>query len=462
MAYVKCPFCLNVHNITATNGYQCPECKKRLPGEYVETYQDMYPIWLAMVGLSGHGKTTYLVALTLTLEAISKVWDKAFSHYLDDGYTRSSVVQMRREVEQGKPVEKTSPAQPGKTQSSLMVQVNNVPASGSHTLVMYDVAGQDYLRADVHTVVPFIKRVNTIWFFVSPADIDENKEHTLSDLFESYVTAMRKLHISDLTGRDLLVIYTKADRDEDGLPEEVAEYVYEDEYCTLSQGSFHRGDAPPFSLPDYLSRMKEISPLLREYTRQRFRDGERFISMVEASGMNPKFCITCALPGGDTPMIRQSVPEAICRYRILDPFLWTLLLNEDDQSKGYYLIISNDTDPELATNVWKKLSNHGVVKVYQLGDTNALTQPEQVRITKDAFSRVSLIGPILSNSNPDTRIIVFADNPIRDLVDFKYTTFADRLLVVSANVDQEANWPHTLVHRPEYDVSVIVDALLSL
>lgn len=462
MAYVRCPFCLNVHNTTAISGYQCPECQRKLPGEYVERYEDIYPIWLAMVGLPEHGKTTYLVALTLTLEAISRVWDNAFSHYPDDAYTRSSVVQMRREVEQGKPVEKTSPAQPGEMQRPLMVQVKNVPASGLHTLIMYDVAGQDYLQADLHMLVPFIRHVNTIWFFVSPADIDESKEHTLSDLFESYSTAMRRLNVSDLTGRHLLVIYTKADKDESHLPESVVEYVYSDEYSTLGQKGFQRGNLAPFSLPDYVSSMKEISPLLKDYTRDRFPDGERFINMVEDSGMNSEFCIICALPGGDTPMISQMTPEDISRHRILDPFLWTLLLNQDDRSRGYYLIVSKDTDAELATNVWKKLSNHGIVRVYHTGGIRALTQPEQVRITKETFSRAGLIGPILDNSSPDTRIVVFADSPIRDLADFEGTTIADRLLVVSTDFGQEINWPHVLVYRPEYGDSVIVDTLLGL
>ena len=124
MAYVKCPFCLNMHNITAASGYECPECNEHLPDEYVETYQDMHPIWLAMVGFPQHGKTTYLAALTLMLEDISRVWAKAFSHYLDDDYTRPKVIQMRQEVEKGRTKEPTQPAEPDAKHKPLMVQMN--------------------------------------------------------------------------------------------------------------------------------------------------------------------------------------------------------------------------------------------------------------------------------------------------------------------------------------------------
>jgi hypothetical protein len=462
MAYVKCPFCLNMHNITAASGYQCPECGKQLPDEYVENYRDMPPIWLAMVGFSQHGKTTFLAALTLMLEDISKVW-KAFSHYLDDDYTTSAVIQMRQDVEEGKPLERTEKVQP-----PLMIQMNNVPESGSHMLIMYDVAGQDYLKADVHTVIPFMKHVNTVWFFVSPGDFDKDKQqHTLTDLFESYTRAMRKLHVSDLTGRNLLVIYTKADEYPDDLdsdPEkDLKKYIMEDPYATLGQRGFHPDEVSSFSLSDYATKMKQNSQLLMEYTKRRFRDGERFIKMVKKhSNMNLEFCITSALPGGHNPKTGKINMQEIPRYRVLDPFLWTLLLNESDESKPYYLIISNNTDTQLATNIWKKLSSYGVTKVYHLGSTRPLTQPEQIQISKATFSRPDLIGPILDNSEPDTRIIVFADNPIIDLADFRGTTFADRLLVVSTNVDEQFSWSHVLIYRPEFDENIIVDALLSL
>ncbi len=468
MAYVKCPFCLNMHNITAASGYECPECNEHLPDEYVETYQDMHPIWLAMVGFPQHGKTTYLAALTLMLEDISRVWAKAFSHYLDDDYTRPKVIQMRQEVEKGRVKEPTQPAEPDAKHKPLMVQMNNVPESGSHLLVMYDVAGQDYLKADAHTIVPFLKQVNTVWFFVSPTDLEKDeKQYTLTDLFELYMKAMRKLHVSDLTRRHLLVIYTKADEYPSDLVDtdpdkDLENYVMEDPYANLSQRKIRGNGDPPFSLSNYAARMKQNSQLLKEYTKERFQDSERFIYMVENSNMNLEFCITSALPGGHNPKTGQIDMKEIPRYRVLDPFIWTLMLNEDEEAKPYCLIVSNSTDTQLATNIWKRLSSYGVTKVYHLGNTRPLTQPEQIQVSKATSFGPSLIGPILDMGDPDTRIIVFADNSIIDLDDYRGTTFADRLLVVSTNADEPFPWSHVLIYRPEFDDNIIVNALLNL
>ena len=463
MARVICPFCLKPHYIRSST-FECPEHGEIVPPAYVKNYRETPPLWLVTIGFSRHGKTTYLAALTLMLENVDQVWNNVYYRHLDQ-YTRKTIRMWRREAIEGE-MPKASVKE--EAPRPILFSMHNIPQAGSRCLVMYDIAGEVYDSLDeVGEYVTSIKEVKTTWFLVSLPDLSKDPQRrTIHELFTSYLSGMESLK-ADLDGRNVIVIYTKGDAMR--FPAEYAalkDYMRRDPLCSLT-----RRDANPpdeFSLEAYMTEMEEVSDQLREYTRREVSGGNAFISMAEANGINLKFCVTSALGEGADEQSNRLRVDAL-RYRVLDPFLWSVSLDSPGDSRSLGLILDSSSqsrsvyDEALLPMVWDELSNYGAVATYHMGQTAPASQPgQQPPRAPTHTSRPRLIGPILEKASPGARFMVIGTGPILDLEDFYDTPWRDCILLVMMGEDHQKNWPHTFVYRTADDPSGLVDALLRL
>ncbi|MCP4124895.1 MAG: hypothetical protein GY751_24400 [Bacteroidetes bacterium] len=461
MARVICPFCLKPHDFASS--LECKEYSEEIvPNIYVRDYNKVPPLWLVTIGFSRHGKTTYLAALTLMLENISKVWHDVYYRPLDQ-CTIDGIRQMRREAIHGELPSKTDP---GKVPRPLLFNVYDLPESGSRCLVMYDVAGETYESLnEVQEYVTSIKEVSTTWFIVSLSDLQSDEEgKALPDLFHMYLSGMENLRI-DLNGRNLIVVYTKGDTI---TAREFRDYLMADPLQDLTLQDADIKDPESFSFHDYIKQMKEVSDQFEDYTRRRVKGGAAFINMVKANGMNLVFCVTSALgESPDSTSNRLSVNAR--RYRVLDPFLWAITLESPETSRSIGLIADTSPDSQSVYNegfigkIWDHLSDYGDITTYYMGQSSPASQPGQ-RSPDDLprLVRQRLIGPILEQSPPDTCFIVISTGRIIDLGDFYNSSWRNRLLLAMTGEDYQQDWPNTFVYRPGDNMTVLVAALLGL
>jgi hypothetical protein len=459
MARVTCPFCLKPHDFSVSHG--CTTYPNEvIPDEYISEYDRVQPLWLLTVGFKQHGKTTYLAALTLVLENMSNEWEGMYDNPLDQE-TTGAIQKMRRDAMKGDVPKETKQEVP----RPILLGLYGLPETGSRCLVMYDVAGEIFDSiSEVQERLAAIKLVSTTWFLISLRDLEsDEKGRAITDLFNVYRSGMRKLQ-ADLKGRTLIVIYTKADQV--AFTPEIEEYLVSDPYQGLTLPDAQPSESSEFSLQAYGDRMKEISGKLEDYTRKRVKKGAAFISMVRAEGMNLYFSAVSAL--GQSPDSSASrLREKARRYRVLDPFLWALTLQMSATSRAIGLVVDGSSKSDgiydLVPQVWERLSNHGDVTSYYLGGSQPKSQPGQHPPTQPPYPhRKRLIGPILEQAAPETRMLVLAAGPVADLADFINSPWRDRLVLVLTEDDQHMNWPHTFIYRKGDDTISLVNILLNL
>jgi len=460
MARVICPFCLKPHDFMSS--LECPVYKETVPAAYVRDYNKVPPLWLVTIGFTQHGKTTYLAALTLMLESIDKVWDGVYYRHLDQ-YTLDTIRQWRQEAMQGE----LPPANPKAVPRPILFNIYNIPESGSRCLVMYDVSGEIYSSlSEVEEYVTSIKQVKTTWFLVSLPDLLSDEEgKTITDLFNVYLSGMENLRI-DLRGQNLIVVYTKGD--EAVFPREFKDYLRADPFRGLTRRDTIIPGPEDFSLEVYIQGMRDISNQLQEYTRKQVQGGAAFISMAKANGMNLAFCVTSAL--GESPDSASNRLRADAfRYRVLDPFLWAVILETPASSRPIGLVVDASRksrsvyDKALLPVVWDHLSDYGELTTYYLGQASPASRPGQRPLdSPPSVAHQRLIGPILEEASPETRFMVIGTGPITDLADFQNSPWRDRVLLVMMGEDHQRDWPNTIVYRTGDAPTVLVDALLRL
>lgn len=457
MARVICPFCLQPHETGVAPRFKCPRSNEVLPAAYIEQYERVPPLWLATVGFAEHGKTTYLAALTLTLDHISNLWPKSYCRSLDQ-YTLEARRGWMRAARLGERHGATSVRAP----RPLLINVTDLPERGNRCLVMYDVAGEIYQRLEEEDgYLAALRYVSTTWFFVSLDDLDA-QDHTLSELFTVYLAGLENMR-ADLTDRNLIVVYTKGDRLQHPA---IRAYLQDDPLQRLTHPDGMGGAPGGFNLTDYYSAMEAMSETLREHTLRRVPGGRAFVNMVESHGMRLTFSVTSAL-GGD-PDRGAELREDVRRFRILDPFLWAVRLERPLTTRQLTLIVDASDSQGVAGEavvgeLWAQLNSAGDVTSYRLGAERSIALPGQKpALGKLGPPRPRLAGPILERLPATGRAIIVSAGPVLDLEDYQGGPWQERLLLVGLEEAPAQEWKHTLVYRADEGTSALVAALLKL
>jgi len=438
-----------------------------IPRTYVEEYSSVPPLLLVTTGFSGHGKTTYLSALTLVLENLCRIWSGTVYDYADD-FSRDQVLKIRAIARQGRRVEPTPLINP----RPILLSVYGMPEFKSNCIMLTDMAGQFFDNAR-HWTEPegaghtrFIKSTKNIWMFISLYDLlpDETSSNAnvrnerMNDLLSNYVRGMTSID-SSVSGRNLIVVYTKADKllndppkNLPEIPTTIRNYITGDKLKNITNNDWDPENAS-FSLPEYLTNMQRISDELAAYTKQ-IPGGSAFINNAEKRhGMKIYFAVTSA-QGIDLDE-RQEPPENISRHRVIDPFLWALLLKENPEAPHTIRLAidasstSSKVYEENVVELASDLGEFGEVHTYFLGHRQASVPDQRPPDSppKSAGCRPCLIGPLLERSKPDDFIVAITATKILDLDDFKRSDFSKRLLVVSLSEEPIEEWDWTVAIR---------------
>lgn len=466
-----CPYCLTQQ---AFNYLKCGHCDREVPRDYIRNARTRSPVWLATFGFPGHGKTNAINSMTIHIENLDRISSSAFYDYLDSG-TSTMVGEIRKTAQQAT-VQVPPTPQTDELPEPLLIGLHDFPDKRSSTLVMYDLAGQaavspkeNYVRA--------IQNAKTAWFVVSLTDLkhslsrDDRQPRTINDLFMKYRNIMESLNVP-LRGRSILVNYTKADllikpSQSKGyeLPTEIREYVMNDPYYDLATTQEFE-ELPAFHGDAYRQSLEQISEALRDFTMRRVPGGRAFLNQAERKyGMKVEFCITSATGGKGNAV-------AIVRYRVLDPLLWAIYLNDQilDQTINAALIFDPDLyDSDQPLAVYNALSPYGAnITSYHIGEKQPVFDSGKPPSKIASSARIPLIGPIVDSLDSDTKpgrkfaIALLADETPIDLGDFKMTSWEKRLHIITINPNTASDWPNrTLVDSVESDLGLLVDRLVN-
>jgi hypothetical protein len=478
MAQPICPFCLGRHDLTLrectkTEAESNSPKKEEIPSLYIDKYDQVSPIFLVTIGFSKHGKTTYQAALTWMLEKLNRVFKGATYQTLDQ-YTFNWIKNVREDAKRGRVPAKTGMSVP----RPALLHMYNLPLFGSRCLVLYDTPGEVFTDLSIIKHTGYLQSLNAVrnlWFIISLKDLEESPEQNIHDLLNVYLTGMVQMGWS-LKGRNLIVIYTKADavidRRDATLPLEIEHYLKNDPFRGLTISD--NASAPSsIDLEAYLAQMQEISSKLKEYTRQEINGGGAFINLAEnIYDLGLHFTITSAL--GSSPNDQGGMDVETDRYRVLDPFFWALDLNQLEVPHPISLILdatSSDTGAadgsagsalvyQLPLDKLEQiLSEQGEVMTFLLGQSRPASQRGQTPPTKAPRSpRPRLIGPILEQPQFGKHYIVITTGPIQDLADFNSREWQDRLLLVSLGEEEVQNWPNQIVLRSNDSVATVYHA----
>lgn len=317
-----CPYCL-IEIRGSRNLTHCPnpKCKKELPVQYIDDYEEHPPFFVQVFGWSQVGKTMFLNALTLILVKMAKVWPKY--HFV--AATEKSQFKVRDINGYLKTGELPTATSKGDQDVYIML-LNNMELWGSRTLVTRDCAGEyfDNYQIPVEEGAPFLLNAPTTFMFISLSDMAESQDsRTMSMLLEHYVETLMKHGVNfKKERRKLVVVLTKADLIPN-LPTNLLNYLRTDPiWGAVNKPDFvEQMDA--IAMQEYLEIMERVSDAIRDWIRKD-ASGENFVRFAESKNIEIRFSL---ISSTGSPVGKQGLAvEALAPRRILDPYFWALEL----------------------------------------------------------------------------------------------------------------------------------------
>ncbi|OPZ85395.1 MAG: hypothetical protein BWY76_01431 [bacterium ADurb.Bin429] len=233
-----CPFCLQESNDFPSRKvdgkglvYTCSRCGEAVPLRYVRDYAAYPPVTYSIIGMRGHGKTTYLASLLHELSHVGIRWP-AFSYLPLDEEGLQLVREKQRSLEAGHLPESTPQVLPRPVILRLEGMTGAVPQCH---LLIYDTAGEAFQQvSSLKNFASYVTRSHVVVFLVSITDLDHPS--VLEDLLIRYVQASLEMD-GDPSQQHLLIIFTKADRfaADPRCPEEIINFLLEPDDVALDE-----------------------------------------------------------------------------------------------------------------------------------------------------------------------------------------------------------------------------------
>jgi len=474
---ITCPVCFTHLTDSAE---VCPneDCKFKLPKNYYQNCCEAPPLPIAAVGYSQHGKTHLLAAIVLTLlDLASRGMSEPVTLDVIDDRTRQVLSEWINSAKRHMALRPTEL----RTERPVPMILRVSGLFPARTLLVYDVAGESF-----HTMeepderLPALQNIQIVWFVISPFDllkppadeVNKQKEESpqnLTFLFSSYKAAMNKLG-AKLDGRNAVIVVAKGDKLNDAM--EIHDYLERDPF----QRNAHE-PSDHFSIKSYEETLRQTGPKVQD-SISATNDLRNMVNLLREERMEVCFCVTSAL-GSDATSTMDDQPKTNAqwlRQRVLDPLIWTLLLEKQHATAQAHVIVDPYidaglgypacTDGSVLELLWKKLPRHHRLRTLLLGRRSAFSSASHVPPALPARSRrLHLIGPLLnplsSTESPTGRVVLITNNIVGDLDDFKSTAWSRQLLLVttSAQAEVRGQWPKTVVVQGAEDVSEIAEFL---
>ena len=274
-------------------------------------------------GLSRHGKTTYLAALTMALQRVNGAWS---------GFTAIPVTESsQRLVREAKVYFDTSklpPPSPPGGKDPYLVLLNRIPKWVKAALTIRDCSGDAFREMDVDLrEASFLLKGPLTFMFISLEDLKDSGGYTMDSLMTNYLNALAAHGARiELEFRKIVVVLTKTDLFSDILPDDLLDYIKEDPIWAACR---EEGKSPrSYSLGEmasYLEEMTRISQGIEEWICQS-ASGRMFVNLARDSNVEIQFSLTSstgAAPKAQDNILATSWEPA----RVLDPLLWALELD---------------------------------------------------------------------------------------------------------------------------------------
>ncbi len=477
MSRIACPYCCTVQTFPETN--ECRQCRNPVPEKYIRASRDTPPIYMVVVGMTAHGKTTFIHSLTYAMDNLGKVARGSFLDALDDG-TMTQLRQIRGQIETREQTESTQKRDRDfDLQEPLVFSLKgfmSTPKHDRYPLVIYDLAGESFSdRGEIQQYAEPLKLARTIWFIVSLHDLmHTNDEYgTIADLFNIYITGMERVEASP-RHRALHVVYTKADKLINQLPPEILSYIREDPYGSLPRQHPRELRDKQFDEDVYSIDLEEMSARLRDFTEYEVPSGMSFINMAEDYDMSLSFSINTATGGDYTPSMAEYES-----YRVLDPLVWALRHRMDDElvevdevasvpgrhtptrstSSEREVVLILDTgfasrqtiyNLQLPSLFFNELSRYGTVNTYYMGTLKPMARSGyEPSDNIPQNETLPFIGAILDQVGDNVMGVIITRQVIWDLEDFHDASWHERLGIVTMQNPVEVRygdpWPRSAI-----------------
>jgi hypothetical protein len=283
----------------------------------------MLPLPIQFFGLSRHGKTTYLAALTMALQRVNGAW----SGFTAMPATESSQ-RLVREATNYFATGKLPPPSPSGGKDSYLMLLNRIPKWMKAALTIRDCSGEAFREIDVDlSEATFLLKGSLTFMFISIEDLKDSGGYTMDNLMTSYLNALATQGARlDREYRKIVVLLTKADLFWDRLPDDLLNYVKEDPVWSACR---EEGKPPRWyslaEMESYLEEMIRISRSIEEWICG-LAAGRTFVALARDRNVEIQFSLVSST-GGAPRSQDNLLPTGWEPSRVLDPLLWALELD---------------------------------------------------------------------------------------------------------------------------------------
>ncbi len=321
-----CPYCLS----PAYGSESCASCGQELPLVFTQSGGSPRVLPMPTLGWPGHGRSTYLTALSYLLTRLNLLWANCTHRELGEP-TREFLMVARRLCQTGE----LPPRTPGDPQPRLLLLLKSLGRWGDFVLALEDSAGHHFSGAAMTpSQAPFLIRSPCALMMISPVDLAKSDWRMVDMLLNTYLEAIELNGLEpSKPRRGLVIVLTKADLFFDHLPQRLQELLKGGGLDSLlrprkmlfTDRSPERGPAVgDQALEQNLAEMKEIDRELRQWLGQdpQFRNLQL---KAEQCQLEIRYSLVSAT-GEPVPEKTNALPNLWRPRRVLEPFLWLLQL----------------------------------------------------------------------------------------------------------------------------------------
>jgi hypothetical protein len=275
---------------------------------------------IQVFGLSEHGKTVYLSALTMTLRRMNCVWRDAICMPAT-AVSQRKVLEINEYLRTGQ----LPPLTPlGKSECFILMLRNMVPW-GRKALVIRDCSGEAFGEMDVKVdEASYFLVAPTTFMFFSLSDSNLIPGFTIDMLMNNYLNTLVSKGVRfDQGKRKIILILTKPDKLKMNhvLPEALWKYVECDPIWPLLDEGVLQQPLTAENMEEYLGIMRKASVAIEDWVGATSA-GATLISLAREYHVELSFSIVWGTGWDDGLGSAQNVVWRPAR--VLDPLFWAL------------------------------------------------------------------------------------------------------------------------------------------
>jgi len=323
---VVCPRCLTQISVRETGKQNCTNCGWEIPLEYVQNFNEAPPIFIQVFGWTNHGKTMFLDTLRLVLMDMGVLWDR----FRYQSFTQLDLDKERElSAERRRGVLASNTQRRERDQNEVYIMnLRGMERWGDRMLVVMDHPGEFFETYDVPVQeVPFLINTPTTVMLISLKDVIDDDSNSAGErvdqLFQIYLSALTREGVNwKNERRKLIVVLTKADMMRDLMPENLQNYLLDDDVWASIESSNHIDPLTSTDMAEYLERMDRVSNEIKRWLatdRKNIPGGKNFINLIDDYNIDARFTMMTAT---GQSAIDGELP--ISPRRVLDPFFWAL------------------------------------------------------------------------------------------------------------------------------------------